>query len=77
MKRRLTLSQKETQKYSDHKFVETSAKSDDKEKTNILQKQLVSMFTKKLHDKVSVHDNKTDVNIFNINFTGQMVEKVY
>ena len=77
MKRRLTLSQKETQKYSDHKFVETSAKFDDKEKTNILQKQLVSMFTKKLHDKVSVHDNKTDVNIFNINFTGQMVEKVY
>ena len=48
---------------------ETSTKFDEKEKTNILQKQFVSIFTKEPNAEVPVLDKKTEVNLPNINIT--------
>ena len=52
---------------------ETSTKFDEKEKTNILQKQFVSIFTKEPNAEVPVLDKKTEVNLPNINITEEMV----
>ena len=52
---------------------ETPTKFDDKEKTNILQKQFVSVFTKEPNAEVPVLDKKTEVNLPNITITKEMV----
>ena len=52
---------------------ETSTKFDEKEKTNILQKQFVSIFTKEPNAEVPVLEKKTEVNLPNINITEEMV----
>ena len=52
---------------------ETSTKLDDKEKTNILQKQFVSAFTKEPNAEVPDLSKETKVNLPNINITEEIV----
>ena len=51
---------------------ETSTKFDNKETTNILQKQFASVFTKEPNAEVAVLDKKTEVNLSNINIKEQI-----
>ena len=44
----------------------TSTKFDGKEKTNILQKQFISVFTKEPKAEVPVLNQKTEANLHNI-----------
>ena len=44
----------------------TSTKFDDKEKTNVLQKQFISVFTKEPNAEVPVLNQKTEVNLPNL-----------
>ena len=54
---------------------ETSTKFDNKENTNILQKQFVSVFTKEPNAEVPVLDKKTEVNLPNTIITEEMARK--
>ena len=52
---------------------ENSTKFDEKEKSNFLQKQFVSVFTKQQNARVSFLDKKTEVNLPNINITEELL----
>ena len=52
---------------------ETSTKLDEKENSNIIQKQFFSIFTKEPNAEVPVLDKKTEVNLPNINITEEMI----
>ena len=52
---------------------ETSTKFDEKENSNIIQKQFFSIFTKEPNAEVPVLDKKTEVNLPNINITEEMI----
>ena len=52
---------------------ETSTKLDEKENSNIIQKQFFSIFTKEPNAEVPVLDKKTEVNLPNINITEKMI----
>ena len=52
---------------------ENSTKFDEKEKSNFLQKQFVSVFTKQQNARVYFLDKKTEVNLPNINITEELL----
>ena len=60
----------------DEKY-ETSTKFDHKEKANIFQKQISSVFTKETNVEVPVLDKKTEVNIPNINISEEMGKYIF
>ena len=54
---------------------ESLTKFDEKEKANVLQRQIFSVFTKEPNDEGTVLDKKTEVNLFNINLIDEMFRR--